>query len=527
MSLIAIIISSGLTALSLPTAVAGILLPNLGFLAWIAIIPFYLALQRASIRQAIEYSFLFGAFFYLTTCYPAYISVHTYAQLNIFVSIAIYAWLISALALFMVIFFVPTVYLKQRGIPLWITLPLAWVVQDFLRSYFPVGGFPLGSLAYAQRGFLHVLQVVDLTGPYGVTFLLILSNGVLAELWRWYRKERAFPKTAITVMGVCVCASLVYGSLRLHEFRTTARKQDTINLAMVQGNLDQGGVWERDSIIKAIHKQVALSQQVPAQNLDLVIWPESPTPAAVKSKAARMRHVSRMTTPLLFGVLEYEGRLPPHWPPTDEDVQKGFVLYNSALLVAPGGTILDKYHKSHLIPFGEYVPTRWLLRYFKPLVPTGSNYTADPSLNVLEVARGPNNSPTKFGVLICFEDMFPEIARTFTRKGADFLVNITNDGWYGKSSVPYQHFEFSRFRAIENRRSLARSTNTGITAFFAPSGDVIAKAPSFQEASIHAAVPVGGPLTFYTRFGDIFAGLCAAGLLILLGLQIMRTVTRK
>ena len=125
-------------------------------------------------------------------------------------------------------------------------------------------------------------------------------------------------------------------------------------------------------------------------------------------------------------------------------------------------------------------------------------------------------------MLICFEDLFPELARTMVKQGATLLVNISNDGWYADTSVPYQHVDFSRYRAIENRRAVARATNTGITTFISPTGEINVTAPMRQPATLVANVPVGGPLTFYTRFGDVFAWICVGLLMGLFGYAIFR-----
>jgi apolipoprotein N-acyltransferase len=230
--------------------------------------------------------------------------------------------------------------------------------------------------------------------------------------------------------------------------------------------------------------------------------------------------------PLLLNIMTHDGDWPPRWPPSALDAEKGFALFNSAILVSKDGSVQGQYRKYHLAPFGEYVPLRRLFKSFGTFALREADFSAGKVLRPIPFQTG--RGFRTMGIMICLEDMFPEIARRYARHGADLLVNLTNGGWYGGSSAVFQHFDYSRYRAIENRRSLARATNTGVTAVISPTGEILAEAPPFSESAILASVPLGGPSTLYTRWGDLpgFACLAAFGALLLSSFFVRRSRLR-
>jgi apolipoprotein N-acyltransferase len=177
-------------------------------------------------------------------------------------------------------------------------------------------------------------------------------------------------------------------------------------------------------------------------------------------------------------------------------------LLNSAFLVSADGQILDRYDKIHLVPFGEYIPLRTILKFLDKLVVGIGDFLPG---NAPEVMQGPGG---RFGVVICFEVIFPDLVRRFVDLGADYMVTITNDAWFGRSSAPYQHFSMVVFRAVENRVYFARAANTGISGFIDPFGRVLQKSGIFTEEAVTGEIRTGGPRTFYTAYGDLFAQAC-------------------
>jgi len=178
--------------------------------------------------------------------------------------------------------------------------------------------------------------------------------------------------------------------------------------------------------------------------------------------------------------------------------------YNSAYLIDPQGNVLGKYDKAHLVPFGEYVPLKRWLPFLGKLVEQVGDFSRGDIGETIGWTYG------KLGVLICYEGIFPDISQTMVRNGANLLVNITNDAWYGRSSAPYQHFSMTVFRAIENRRALIRSANTGISGFVDPVGRILGKTTLFSDAAEVRRVPLMSTVSLYSRFGDVFAAACLA-----------------
>jgi len=284
---------------------------------------------------------------------------------------------------------------------------------------------------------------------------------------------------------------LGYGIFKL-SFQPAASGSSQVKISVIQGNIPQYLKWEpraRDFIMR---KYLALTDSVLNGQPDLIIWPEAALPVILEEEPDYYQKVldfaGQKDRSLLFGaVSSREGN-----------------YYNSALLVSSKGRLLEQYDKLHLVPFGEYIPLRKTLRFLETVVPIG-DFTAGSQYTLFNLAQ------LKFAVLICFEDLFPELSRHFTKSGADFLVNITNDAWFGQTSSPYQHLSASVFRAVEMRRYLIRCANTGISGFIAPTGKIIslvgrenAKATFVPGYKTQALSIAKVELSFYARYGDWF-----------------------
>lgn len=529
------ILSGILTALSQPTAIRGLVLPDLGFLAWIGTVPLLMALRGASARKALRLGFTAGFVHYLICLYWFFIALHTYGSVSVLVS----GLGLSAAAAIEAVFPALTCWsvalLARRRIPFVVSFPLAWVAFEFLRHHVPSGGFGWASLAYSQRGFLTFLQVLDVTGIYGILFLILLANAILEEVLAWRRgmASRA-PVMAIVLFAVFMIAAVVYGRVRLPQVRDAEKRAETVSVAMVQGNVPQHEKYQEEKAASILERHLAMTAKAEAGDPDLVIWPEAAFPEVLGPELLRLDELQAIKNPLLMGVVTFEGDIPESFPPRPED---NFALHNSALFLEPGGYVADRYDKVHLVPMGEYVPLADVFFFLHQVVPDMSGFSPGRGFYLMALTPTPlpnrergltspeflGGEGVRFGVTICYEDLFPEISRTFTRRGARFLVNLTNDGWYDRSSAIFQHFDFSRYRAIENRRSMVRATNTGKTAVFSPTGEEIAAAPVFEEAILPSRVPLVSMTTVYTRVGDVFAWGCV----LALALVGVASLTRK
>jgi apolipoprotein N-acyltransferase len=500
------VLSGFVTGFTFPTAFAGKLLPDVGWAAWFSLVPLYLSLKATSGNSAVK-ALAFGAGIVSVSCYYLFLYLPLSGKMGWGAAVFLTCLLISLLSLLFSFFCAAAVRIHQRGVPLWLSLPLGWVCFDFLRNYFPFGGVPLTGMAYTQRSFLPLIQLLDVTGIYGITFLLVLGNCWLGELGLWLRKKTAFPALLSGVFLSLFALSLVYGFNKRSQIESGMAQLEKVQIALIQGNVAPRKTWSPDSIQAATDKYFSLSLRLKNPTVDLFIWPETPQPTYAPSGQTRLNRFKGLEAPLLFNIMTHDGDWPPHWPPSRLDYEKGFALFNSAILVSEDGTVQGEYRKYHLAPFGEYVPLRRLFKNFEAFALREADFSAGEALR-------PMPFPTRrglrtMGIMICLEDMFPEIARRYARQGVDLLVNLTNGGWYGGSSAIFQHFDYSRYRAIESRRSVARATNTGVTALIAPTGEILAQAPTFSEAAVIAAVPLGGPSTLYTRWGDLPALACA------------------
>ncbi|NOQ42529.1 MAG: apolipoprotein N-acyltransferase, partial [Desulfuromusa sp.] len=307
----------------------------------------------------------------------------------------------------------------------------------------------------------------------------------------------ATPKSRLAWLGVVATIMISishfgYGVWR--EAQPLDQRTEQLRIALIQGNIDQTQKWAPDNRQSSIDRYQRLSVQAMVNQPDLVIWPEAATPFFLQDQSELAVQVKQLpiqlNTSLLVGSPAYRQLSP------DE-----YQYYNSAYLFAPTGEELGRSDKIHLVPFGEYVPLGKLLSFIDKLVVGVGDFSPG------KVRPLPLNGH-HLGVLICYEAIFPPLAREYVRQGSSLLVNLTNDAWFGHSSAPYQHLAMTRFRAIENRIWIARAANTGISALISPAGKVTLSGPIFEPLQLGGLVGLGADATFYTRFGDIFAYVC-------------------
>jgi apolipoprotein N-acyltransferase len=423
-----------------------------------------------------------------------------------------------------------------------------WIILEYVRGL-AFTGFPWLLLSHTQGSFTAFMQVADVIGAYGLSGVIVAVNVLVYEcIYRISRREQRWAqilKPAIASLAIVLIAS-GYGYYRMQKIstRTTHRiaaVQASIPQEMKQtlaGHYDPGGVLKR---------YLAASTSIPAdQSIDLIVWPETVllfpytinvSPEALDGEyqeAARIAQsaladlAKRHKSYLLIGATTY---LPSSY---------GYVLdravalrippgawqqrYNSAILLDPSGKYSDRYDKIHLVPFGEYVPLPTLAPFLAKLVPFESSLIRGEKQTIFQV--GHNGTFAKFGVLICYEDTDPKLARNIRKSGADYLVNISNDAWFGTNELD-QHLVAAQFRAIENRVGLLRSGNNGFTVVIDPFGRVSSDSIS-KDAIGHlvAQVSTTDAHTIYTRFGD-FPVLVTCIVLVAIGMGSRRQNRRS
>lgn len=435
-------IASGiLIALSFP-------MPGLSFLAWIALIPLMIALEGSDPRTAFRIGMTCGVTAYALILYWLNIVFTHYGHLPWAVSIPVYLLLVFWLAIF---YGLSTVIARQgelAGIKTAFTLPIAWVAFDYIRSYL-FSGFAWAMLGHSQYRTLPLIQIADLAGVYGITCLIVLANVVL------YRALRAVTGAGIPypVKSAVILLFLLLGTL-LYGFNRLTVQNDTtgapLRVALIQGNIAQDVKWSPAFRQQTIDTYVRLSREAAKNGVDLVVWPESAVPFFFQDEpehAERIRTLAKeLHAFLLFGSPAHELR------------NGKSTFLNSVFMISPQGDTIGRADKLHLVPFGEYVPLGSILTFINKLVVGIGDFA--PGEKAVALPAG----STKLGIQVCYEIIFPELARQYVQAGARVLVAVTNDAWFGRSSAPYQHLAISTFRAIETRTPLIRAANTGVTA---------------------------------------------------------------
>ena len=486
---------------------SGILLvlsfPNfdLEFLVWFALVPLFYVIEEKGLWSSFKYGFLIGFISFLGILYWINVAIHNYGNVPLIPSILILLLLVGYLSLFVATFAFLYRFIQIRlGWETLLLAPLLWVSLEYLRSFF-LTGFPWASLGYSQYSHLPFIQMADITGIYGLSFVIILVNVSLYRvLLQWSEKTFPFREVVITVLLLLVF--LIYGYLRMGAVDRRALIDPPLKIGLVQGNIDQSIKWDESFQKETLKIYERLSLKVAEGKPNLIIWPETATPFFFQDEKEFQPLVldipMKTGSFLLFGTPSYK-------------IERGKVNhYNSAILASPSGELKGKYDKIHLVPYGEYVP----LGEYLSLGSLGEgigNFKSGKETYNFTLPQG------KFGVLICFEIIFPDLCRRFVKEGANFLVTITNDAWFGRTSAPRQHLTMATFRAIENRVFIARAANTGISAFIDPVGRIMKQGKIFTEEAINGTIGLSREKTFYTLYGDVFAWVCSAFSIILLG----------
>jgi len=501
--------------------------------AWVALVPLLLAIRNVSPGRAARLGLLAGMVHYVTLLYWIVIVLGRYGNLPLWVSVPalllLALYMSSYLALFCAL--ISRVWQQKEVSVVWIG-PLLWVGLDFLRSFL-FSGFPWQDLAYSQYKALFLIQIADLAGHAGVTFHIVLVNSITALLFVLWRDNRAVAQSSLSVLmaqrirqtwryavlpALCVMlAVMAYNFLRYHQISEEIEVSPKMKIALVQGNVEQDQKWSPAMRLKTIDIYTELSVQALKQGNEspvLFVWPETALPFLIGDNPYFNRLKKQLIIKekiwLLSGAPFYEKN-------GSEKLQRtkgGISSYNSAYLFTPGGEVGARYDKQHLVPFGEYIPFSNFLSLPGPLVENIGNFSAGKSTRPLSCQSA------EIGVLICFESIFPKLARDWTSRGANLLVNITNDAWFGRSSAPWQHVSMAVFRALENRRSLARSANTGISVLIDPLGRMAGISPLFQPYYFVAEAPLLQVKAIFVGFGHYFSLLCfLAGIPVIIFLR--------
>ena len=486
-------------------------LPNLYMLCWVAITPLLIALFRArqphslqlragikllpaSLLQAFLLAYVCGILWYAGTCYWIYSVMHQYGGVSTPLGIVILLLFCLYLALYHGVFGL-LVSLLAGGSPFnlraLLLSPVVWVAVELARTR--VTGFPWGLLGTTQVDNIALSRIASVTGVYGLSFEIMLVNAALAAAFLVPREKRKRLLLATVVAALILQAGSLIPAPVLPADHTAV---------LVQANVPilEGTDWTKPYFNDTLRdlSQISLDLHGRPSHPDLIVWPESPAPFYASDPLFRdaVSAVARQSQAWLL-----TGSIGTRNASTTPD--QATEIYNSASLVSPNGDWVAHYDKIHLVPFGEYVPFKQIFSFAGGLTKEVGDFSRGASRVPLDAGG------TRLGVFICYESIFPDDIRQFASNGAQVLVNISNDGWYGDSGAYAQHLKQSRMRAVENNRWLLIDTNTGRTAVVDPNGRIVASAPRKTRTALQVPYALSITTTFYTRHGDWFAYLCA------------------
>ncbi len=392
--------------------------------------------------------------------------------------------------------------------------PVVWTGLDALRGQL-FTGFPWMDLGYGLFRVPLLLTPADLGGHHLLTFTLVLVNSLLALLPVVLHRSGLKALCAPVASALCLLVMLAgYSGMRQKETRAEIEAVQRASIGLVQANIEQDLKWNPAFKEATVTRYLGLSAGLAKDNdLDLLIWPESALPFYPQDDplASRVAGFAARGPMLLTGA--------PFYRVTETLEGRVVQYFNGALLIGPDARVAGTYAKQHLVPFGEYIPLKRLLFFLKPLAETIGDFTPGRHSGPL-AAPTPDGRELRPGVLVCYESVFPKIARNSTAQGANFLANLTNDAWYGRSSAPVQSLAMAVLRAVENRRSLVRAANTGISGLIDPLGRITGETGLFTEIAVADSLPLMHSVSVFTKAGHAF-GLCCALLILPLLLPVL------
>jgi apolipoprotein N-acyltransferase len=484
-----------------------------GLLAWIAFVPLFYVLEGESLRRVFGWAWLQGFASYIGSLYWIPIPLHDFADVQMGLAILPMLLLAGIVAIDTAVAIWAGEFAARRTrLPAVLTMPIAWTAVEWVRTYFPIG-FPWNLVGYTAYRNLELIQFAEFTGVYGVSALIVFFNAVvyLVIFRRGTPRLQTISLSSLTVMMVALVA---FGAWRIANLKN-APAQGTLKVAMVQANIPQSLKWDPKFLPESYQVYQEETTNAAKRGVDLIVWPEAAAaflfqpddryPTALAEDAAYRQKLLTLASstgvPILFGAPAL----------AQLDGQLGF--YNRAYLVSAKGEVVAHYDKMQLVPFGEYVPARSILGFFVNRVVRGLGDMVPGDQQTLFSVKD-----AKLGVLICYESIFPDFTRREVKLGANVLVNITNDAWYGQSSAPFQVLAMAAMRSVETKVPMVRTANTGISALIEPSGRITNRTPLFKRGTEIVDVSFRPVQTVYTMVGDLFAEICF--ILTMIGLLI-------
>jgi apolipoprotein N-acyltransferase len=489
---------------------------DLSWMAWVCAVPLLIACYR-EVRsgRAFFWGFTAGFIFFVGVCYWIAPVLRNYGDLSWIGASALFLLLVAYLSLFYGSFALLFAKLSFRFPTCSLYLsPFLWTTAEYLRAHF-LTGFPWCLLGYSLVDCSNLVQLSRVTGVYGISFVIILINGLVAHLLLTWTKSALFRLAA---------ASLILGGMSLvFSIRTGPLPPGRQQVRIVQTHISPEQGWSQESRSALLSELAGLSGKPDdhhtVTNTDpfrILLWPETPAPFYFNNDLKFRRWMEDLAKTskayLLFGFVDLR---------SSEALNNGRDPYNSVALLSPEGNFISQYDKIHLVPFGEYVPYASVFFFVDKISSEAGNFRSGEGAVVSPL--GTNHA---LGAFVCYESILPELVRRFASQGAQVLVNVTNDGWFGDSSAPYQHLNMARFRAIENHRYLLRAANSGISAVIDPNGQIQTRSSLNERMALDSVFEWESDRTFYTRYGDVFAWSCLGVNVLAVGWMIWSQIGR-
>lgn len=478
---------------------------DFGALAWVALVPLFAQLGHASRRQAIGAGWIVGTVgctaLVATSIYAA---CRSYFDLSPFLSgvVSVAIPQVYGAPYFMLFAGLAHGLMRRYRHPFAVLLglPAAYVAAELARAHIGHGA-PWVMLGHSQHAWPMLIQCADLAGVYGVSFLVALVNATILVSREAIvrRRPRSHLAWAVVTTTVVAGAALLYGRVQLTRW---SAPPPSLRVALVQGSTPEAWRYALRHVPDTLKRYRELTQQVAGDHPDLIIWPENAVSVLVSANPDILKAVAETlpaSSRLLLGA--------PRAATRAADAHE--TLRNAAFFIDDRGAILGIQDKLRLTPFAEYAP-RFAPGFLDPPTFGTGRYAPGDERTLFSIGAA------RFAVLICYEAIYPDLARERVLEGAQFLVNISNDDWFDRRPAIHQHLIAALFRAVETRRYLLRATSSGVTAVIDPRGVVVASAPVGEATTLTARVSPIDILTFHARYGDVFAWICVVAVLAML-----------
>jgi len=463
--------------------------PNWDGLSWVCWIPLLFVVTRMRLTRRIALSWLAGVVMFTISLRWITETMINYGGMSSVMAYLTLVLLTAYLAIYPAGAIVGSEWLyRQLRLPFLATLPILWVAGEWVRGI-ALTGFPWNLMGYAAWQRLPLIQVAEYTGVHGISWLMMASNAAIADV-SLERNRRALAR--LVCFGIALGVLILAGSRVLQTQRPV---DEPLQIALVQGNISQDEKWSPQLRARNARVYVELTTNAFAEGAEVVIWPEAAI-GVYHSHADRYRYSDSESIKDAIASVVPPGRQLILGTP---DLDGKGNHYNGALILGERGEIQGRYLKQHLVPFGEYVPLRKLLFFVDKITPLPDDFTAGADPSVLEVRGVPT------GIYICYETAFPDLLREFRARGAQMLINLTNDAWFGLSDGPYQHFAMTIFRAVESRVPIVRCANTGISGIVDPWGRVLSKTNLLQRTVLQEKISPAPGSSFYAHHGALWA----------------------